>query len=488
LAVKFLQPPFVVDGEDDYRAIIAQGLPAGLPPRKILIVGAGMAGLVAASLLESAGHEVEILESSHRVGGRLWTLREPFSPGVYIEAGGMRIPSFHHLVLDYAKKLGVAVRPFRETCPKGILYCNGVKTTQEEYEKNPEIFGYEVTEDEAGMSAVELFGRALYPIIEELEEGGAEAWDKICAKYDNYTLLTFLRQEGGLSSAAIEKLGVLTGLEGWINMSLIEALRMSGEHAPETELYEIENGSDSLAKAFLPQLGTKIRYGCRVHRVEQSEQGVKVHYRKDPDCGTFSRQADLVLITAPFSVVRTMTFSPPLSHPTRRLIRELSYAPSTKVLLEFSTRFWEREGIEGGSSHTDLPIRNVYYPSHGVGEAGPAALLASYTWHHDSLRWDSLSDRERVRLALSNLAEIHGEQVYEEFVGGVSHSWLLDPNSMGAYAMFEEGQEAELFSFFDQPEGRVEFAGEHLSLMHGWIQGAIESGIRAAVRIHQQPT
>ncbi len=485
--MKFLQPPFVLDGEDEYRALIANGLPATTTPQRILVVGAGMAGLVAASLLDQAGHEVEILEAGHRVGGRLWTLRAPFSPGVYIEAGGMRIPSFHSLVLDYARKFGLKMQTFRETSPNGILYCNGVKATHQQYEENPDIFGYEVAEDEAGMSAVELLGRALYPIIEELEEGGAEAWEGICAKYDHYTLLTYLRQVGGLSSAAIEKLGVLTGLEGWINMSLIEALRMSGEHAPDTELFEIENGSDSLAKAFLPQLGTRIRYGCRVHRIEQDEHGVKVHYRKDPDCGNFVKEAQRVLITAPFSVVRTMSFSPALSNTTRRLIRGLAYAPCCKVLLEFSSRFWERDGIEGGSSHTDLPIRNIYYPNHGIGEPGPAALLASYTWQHDSLRWDSLSDRERVRLALANLAEIHGDQVYEEFIGGTSHSWLLDPNAMGAFAMFEESQEAELFSFFDHPEGRVEFAGEHLSLMHGWIQGAIESGLRAAVRLNDAP-
>lgn len=478
-----LQPPFVLDGEDRYRELIREGLPRSTKRKKILVIGAGIAGLVAASLLEDAGHEVEILEGNTRVGGRLWTLREPlFTPGVYIEAGGMRIPDFHSLVLDYAAKLGVKLTPFIESSPNGLLLCNALRVKQSEYEADPGVFGYDLTETEEGLSANQLLGRSLMPLYELIE---TEGWEELCRQYDQYSLLGYLRKVAGLSDGAIEQLGVLTGLEAWMNMSLLEAVRMTGEHAPDTELLQVEGGSDRLPQAFLPQLGAKIRYGCRVFSLQQDDSGVTVSYRKHPLTRVFSARADQVLVTVPFSVLRMIQINPTPSHSFRKLVRSMAYAPSTKIVLEFRSRFWEREGIRGGSSHTDLPIRNVYYPSHGIGDSGPAALLASYTWQHDSLRWDALEAEERVRLALDDLAQLHGDQVYEEFIGGTSHSWLRDPMSMGAYAMFEEGQEAELVRFFDQPEGRLDFAGEHLSLSHGWIQGAIESAIRAAVRLNK---
>lgn len=485
MTLPMLQPPFILEGQEDYRQIIREGLPRASQPQKILIVGAGIAGLVAASLLQDAGHQVEILEGNTRVGGRLWTLREPFSPGVFIEAGGMRIPNFHHLVLDYANKLGVPMRPFQESSPQGLLFFNGRLARQGEYEADPEIFGYPLAADEKGFSAEKLLGGSLLPVYRKVEQGGAGGWREVCQEYDHCTLLTYLQKVAGLSPGAIEKIGALTGLEAWMNMSLLEALRMTGEHAPDTQLLEVEGGSDRLARAFLPQLSPWIHYGCRVFRLEQDDRGVRVSYRKAPHPRVFTRTADRVLVTVPFSVLRMMQISPTPSHHFRYLLRSLVYAPSTKIMMEFRSRFWEREGILGGSSHTDLPIRNVYYPSHGIGQAGPAALLVSYTWQHDSLRWDALEEPERVRLALEDLAQLHGEQVYEEFVCGVSHSWLRDPMAMGAYAMFEEGQEAELLQSFDRPEGRLDFAGEHLSLSHGWVQGAIESAIRAALRLNQ---
>lgn len=482
---RLLQPPFIMEGEDRYLEIIRNGLPKGAKPKKITVIGAGMAGLVAASLLQEAGHQIQILEGNLRVGGRLWTLGAPtFSPGVYIEAGGMRIPNFHSLVLAYAEKLGVQLQPFIESSARGLLYCNDKLVRQCDYEEKPGIFEYPLAASESQTSANDMLGAAMMPLYAELEDCHEEGWKAFCRRYDGFSLLTYLQQVAKLSEAAIEQLGVLTGLEAWMNMSLLEALRMTGEHAPDTELLEVKGGSSRLPEAFLPQLGDKILYGHRVLGIAQDRDGVTVRYYKKPLTRIYELRTDHVLVTVPFSVLRMIEITPTPSHTFRKLLRNLIYAPSTKIMLEFRSRFWEREGILGGSSHTDLPIRNIYYPSHGIGDPGPAALLASYTWQHDSLRWDSLEEPERIRRALHDLSRLHGDQVYDEFISGTSHSWLRDPMAMGAYAMFEQGQEAELVDYFDRPEGRLDFAGEHLSLNHGWIQGAIESAIRAAVRLN----
>lgn len=158
-----------------------------------------------------------------------------------------------------------------------------------------------------------------------------------------------------------------------------------------------------------------------------------------------------------------------------------------KIGIEFTSRFWEREGLFGGKTVTDLPIRSTYYPSHGLGTPGRAALLASYTWEDDALPWDSITQEERIYFALKNLATIHGDQIYREFVTGTSYSWAQDPFACGALALFKPGQRAALHPYTATPEGRVHFAGEHTTLTHGWIQGAIESGIRVAFAVNDLP-
>lgn len=86
--------------------------------------------------------------------------------------------------------------------------------------------------------------------------------------------------------------------------------------------------------------------------------------------------------------------------------------------------------------------------------------------------------RDRIYYTLQNLATILGGQVYDEFMSGISKSWTLDPYALGGFALFQAGQESELQPVIVKPEGRIYFAGDHTTLYHGWIQGAIESGVR----------
>jgi monoamine oxidase len=106
--------------------------------------------------------------------------------------------------------------------------------------------------------------------------------------------------------------------------------------------------------------------------------------------------------------------------------------------------------------------------------------LASYTWGDESLRWDALPDAKRVEYALKDLERIHGDVAAREFIKGTSYSWLHDEYTRGAFALFQPGQQTEFMPYIAAPEGRVHFAGEHTTLKHAWIEGAIESGVRAA--------
>lgn len=281
-------------------------------------------------------------------------------------------------------------------------------------------------------------------------------------------------------------IGVLLDMEAYMGMSLIEVLREMIFFTSTAKYYEITGGMDALPNSFLPQLKDNIFMSYKVEKIIQEDNKVMLQVTHEHTLEQFIVTGDIAIVTIPFSALRFVEVQPYhlFSYYKRRAIRELNYIASTKIAIEFKSRFWERAGQYGGKSITDLPIRFTYYPSYGIHTPGAAIVLVSYTWADEALTWDSLSNRERIRYALKNLAQIYGNVVYSEYVAGESFSWSQNPYSCGAFTAFEPGQELELFPYITPPAGRVHFAGEHTTLTHGWMQGAIESGIRVAHEVN----
>jgi monoamine oxidase len=453
--------------------------PQAARPRRVVVVGAGMAGLVAAYELLRAGHDVMILEAQQRVGGRVCTLRAPFGEGLYAEAGAMRIPRSHALTMAYVDRLGLHVRPLAAYTPPNY-YLRGRRYRLAEACADAEALGFAVAEHERGKSVEDLWSAALRPVLKRLRGTNEAEWPALLAEYDRLSTRQFL--EGcGWSDGAIEMFGVLFNQEALLASSFLEVL-LEEAHQCYTNLVEIEGGMDGLPKAFLPSLQGRIRFGAKVVALEQDAGSVTAHYQSLLEQGQVS--ADYGVITLPFPVLRYVDVLQPFSHGKQRAIRELHYDASTKVFAQCRRRFWEDdEGIQGGRTVTDLPVRTIYYPEHGR-ETGRGVLLASYTWGEDAQRWGSLAPQERIVQAVRNVSQVH-PQICAEFEVGGSKVWQDDPYAGGAFAVFNPGQEASLLSHVIAPEGRFHFAGEHASLSHAWIQGAIHSGLRAASEVHR---
>lgn len=466
--------------------IINVGLVKTKEPKQIIIAGAGISGLVAASLLKEAGHKVTILEANSRIGGRIYTIREPFSRGLYFNAGPMRIPDTHKLTLAYIRKFKLPLNLFINKTTSDIIYTNNIKTRLSIFEKNPSILGYPILEKEKGKTAEELMLVVLEPILNFIKKDPNKNWIIVEKKYKTYSLGTFLTEY--YSDAAIDMIGVLLDMEAYMGMSLIEVLREMVFFTSTTKYYEITGGMDALPKAFLSQLNENIFMRHKVEKIIQENSKVMMQVNHEQTIERYMVTGDVAIVTIPFSTLRFVEIQPYnlFSYYKRRAIRELNYIAATKIAIEFKSRFWERVGQCGGKSITDLPIRFTYYPSYGIHTQGVAIVLASYTWADEALTWDSLPDRERIRYALKNLAEIYGDIVYSEFVTGASFSWSQNPYSCGAFTAFEPGQELELFPYITPPSGKVHFAGEHTTLTHGWMQGAIESGIRVAHEVNEK--
>ncbi|MEX0788930.1 MAG: FAD-dependent oxidoreductase, partial [Anaerolineales bacterium] len=291
----------------DYLDLIQKGLPPrGGPAQKVLVLGAGMAGLTAGYELLRAGHEVEILEAQTRVGGRVFTMREPFSHGLYGEAGAMRIPRAHHLTMAYVEKFGLHTYPFQMGNPKALCCLMGLRLTLEEAEREPDRLGFELADIERGQTSSALWEGALRPFSSRLETVGDEAWTSIVEEFDAYSVREFLEAQRW-SEGAIERFGLLANQEALMNSSFLELLREElGNYY--TDMVQIEGGMDHLPRAFLPDLAGRIRFGARVVAIEQTPDGVIVHYRTG--AGRFAAPGQRAIVTLPSPVLRHVEFLP----------------------------------------------------------------------------------------------------------------------------------------------------------------------------------
>jgi monoamine oxidase len=464
------------------RAAAVQDLQRRGPSRRVIVVGAGLAGLCAAYQLERAGHDVLVLEAQRRSGGRVETLRD-FAEDLCGEAGATRIPEHHHFALKYVKVFGLELDPF---LPSGapVYHLRGQRLVVRPGDK-PE-WPLQLTPEERALGLAGMAEKAYGGLVSRVGDASSPRWSppEELRKYDRLTFTELLRQQG-LSEDAIHLRRAATGgFDDTVNGEGDSALRRLRTLALEASgtYYKIRGGNDRLPRAFALRLADKIRYGCPVVRIERGgDAAVQVVWSERG--GPQSRSADRVVVAVPFTLLRRIEIVPPFSEEKARAIAELSYGSSTKVFLQTRTRFWAGQGLSG-FGYTDLhDYMQVWELGHT--QPGPRGLLVAYTKFSGARELDRLDEERRLATAADAVSKVHPE-LSRQLEGGRSKSWDEDPWARGAFAILRPGDVTRLEPHVARAEERVHFAGEHTSpWLGGWMHSALESGERVAREINE---
>jgi monoamine oxidase len=461
---------------------VAVGRKSQTPVRrkKIIIIGAGLAGLSAAYRLTQMGHDVTLLEARARAGGRVHTLREPFADDLHAEAGAMFIPDSHDLTMHYVRLLRLTLVPVPLNRRAPVYYLKGrrVNPAQQAGMNWP----LDLTPEEKRLGLDGMTEKYFIPVLNEMGDATSSAWPpEQLKKYDRMSYAEFLRSRGA-SSDAVRLLRLndadLTG-DGVDRVSALMVLREAALNQNTGQLYTLKGGTDLLPKALAARLSPKIRYGSPVTHIEQDARGVRATFIQSGTTETVS--ADYLICTIPFSILKEIEISPPLSPEKQRAIRELPYTSVARVYLQSRREFWIDEGL-GISAYTDLPIMAIVNST--LTQPGIRGILDSYMAGEQARRITSMKEDERIRFTLEQVAKVY-PAISKNFEGGTSVCWDEDRWARGAYAWFKPGQMSELLPHIARKEGRIHFAGEHASSWPGWMQGAFQSGHRAALEINE---
>ena len=433
-----------------------------------------MSGLVAALELERVGHNVQIIESRDRVGGRVHTQRGRDGTPI-AEAGAGRIPRSHRWTFDYIERMGLAVHPLYPPNLRSLALIDGKRWPLDpEFDLATAVM---LPEAEQALGYAGLAKTYLFENVGRLLAAGVidtSAWPpESMADLDRLNIVDHLA-ELGVSGEAI-KLLTLGAFPTAISPLMLSRVLA---HYDRNSLSIIEGGNDRLPKAIAEQLRGNVLLNTPIRAVKRFPDRVEVTVKSKGQMATLA--ADALICTIPYSVLKDVTFDPPLSPEKERIVAEMQYIKASKVAFRTRSRFWEAGGFSGFAQFdTGAEIWSPQWPSNGN-----RGVLQFYQQGNRALEMDAMTDAETVAWAMKRIEEVFpGAKRHAEEC--VSYSWQLDPWARGAYGIPQAGDLFRWKGKIAEPEGRVYFAGEHTSEYAAWIEGAVRSGYRAASELNE---
>ncbi|OPJ64711.1 flavin-dependent L-tryptophan oxidase RebO precursor [Clostridium chromiireducens] len=529
--IELLSPP------QDITTIASPGSCKGI---RVGIIGGGIAGLTSAFELRKLGFDITIFETQeNRLGGRIYTHYFDADKRFYAELGAMRIPVAHETTWHYINTFGLRTRPFVQNNENALFYVRHKRARNDPQGKSvmeniyPE---FDLTPQERVTPWQKLIGDALSSNLYKISPATRKELLQVKREYS--LTIEYLGSFGirrvlekmGLSEAAIEMISGLAPFLGSFYYNSYTENLIEEYTVDYAYRYEIVGGMVNFPLSFYNSLMSKnpIEYsniqedglgkitwanGKTVNSILRGDIPNKVilEYKDEKTMETHNQSFDYVICTIPFSSLRNVYINPMFSSEKMQAIKEVFYTSSQKTAFMCNERFWERgndnERIVGGGSNTDLPIQTIWYPSHrnsieniqeesqqvptGMRDNSynePGVLLSSYNLNLDAIRVGDLEDIKRVEEIKRQVEAVHGlekgylDSIVENFI---TVNWNGEKGFYGAFCYFMPEQQKH-FSYAmakTEYDNRVHFAGEHVSLTHGWIEGSLSTAAKAANEI-----
>ncbi len=458
---------------------------------RVVVLGAGLSGLVAAYELGRLGYDYRVLEARDRVGGLQWSVRRgsthtevggekqtcTFDEGQYVNVGPWRIPAAHEGVLNYCKELGVAVEVFLNESDANYFFYEGSAAGPL---SNRRVRLREVKAD--------LTGQVNELLVKALDK---HTLDLPLTAEDQDRLKTFLVRQGYLDSTSgaykafdIRGEGDPYALADLLRAGFGNRLRSVSPTEGTTAgmVFQPVGGMDQISKAFQRAIGPgRITFNADVQSVRQSETGVTVTYRDTASGKTTELGADYVIVAMPLNIVSALDIN--LSDELMKAVKDVTYSNSAKIGLAMKRRFWEEDDqIFGGHLYSNLPIGEFSYPSNGC-FTKKGVLLGLYS----NGPIGNLIDQPisaRVEHVLTHASKVH-PQIRAEFESGYAVFWKKVPYNLGGYA---SGRNVERRKALAKMDNRIVIGSAATAPKSepDWQEGAVAAGWQALKTVHER--
>ena len=438
---------------------------------RVVVVGAGMAGLTATRCLRQHGVHVDLIEGGSRAGGRARTVRAPFVDGQYVESGAEWVDTDHRRIRELLDRHGLQLLGEGQewTTVRRLLFRDGALLDPTQIRST----------DPAVDADLERYESAFVTIADGIADPARPDLHPQAAVHDSLSMGDVALQA---DLGALAQLFARRNSEGEFaaEQAEVSALFVAQQRAQMAahgidqvvRAHRVDGGLQRLVDAMIADIDVPIAFDEMLQRVSWRADGVELI----TSCRTL--HADCVVLACSLVPLRGVQFDPPLPAPLRAAIDHLGYGAITKTALQYPQRTWP-----SGYANTSLDSQRIYEPT--IDQPGVSGVLMAYIGGDGGRAQAPLAEDERISRAAADIATMY--HLGDAPLHGFSRAWSGQPRYGGSYAVYQPGQVTAHWQVLREPCGPIWLAGEHAATWTGYLEGAVESGERVAAQITDTP-